>query len=325
MKRALVTGAAGFIGFHLTKRLLEMGFFVVGMDNLNTYYDVSLKEKRLSILKESAGFHFVFGDIADRQLVRETMASEPFDLVVHLAAQAGVRHSLTHPEEYIQTNLVGFFNVIDAAKKFAVPHFMYASSSSVYGNKKILPFSEEDRVDTPISLYAATKKSDELLAHSYSDMYGLKTTGFRFFSAYGPYGRPDMALFLFTKNTLTGKPIQLFNHGDMRRDFTYIDDIVGGIAALMERSTVLFGEKGKYEVYNIGNGNPIALREFVSLIEKEAGRAAIIEYEPMQPGDIKEAYADVSKLKRDTGFSPKTSVEEGVGAFVRWFRWYYGL
>ena len=323
MKKILVTGAAGFIGFHLSQKLLDGGDQVLGFDNMNEYYDVSLKEARLSLLREQPGFSFIKGDLADRELVRNTIRQGGFDCVVNLAAQAGVRYSLTNPEAYVNSNLVGFFNIIDACKEFAVPHFVYASSSSVYGANEKLPFAESDPVDRPVSMYAATKKANELMAHAYSHMFGLKTTGFRFFTVYGPYGRPDMALFIFTKRILEGKPIEVNNFGDMQRDFTYVDDIVMGICALMESSASLTSRGTPYTVYNIGNSSPVRLMEFVSAIEKELGKKAIVEFRPLPPGDVKATYADTADILKDTGFAPKTRLEDGVKAFVAWYRQYY--
>lgn len=325
MKKVLVTGAAGFIGFHLTKKLLDGGDQVLGYDNMNEYYDVSLKEARLSLLQERQGFSFIKGDLADRELVRKTIRQGNFDCVVNLAAQAGVRYSLTNPEAYVTSNLVGFFNIIDACKEFSVPHFVYASSSSVYGANEKLPFAESDQVDTPVSMYAATKKANELMAHAYSHMFGLKTTGFRFFTVYGPYGRPDMALFIFTKRILEGKPIEVNNFGDMQRDFTYVDDIVTGICALMESSASLTCEGTPYTVYNIGNSSPVGLMAFVSAIEKELGKKATVEFRPLPPGDVKATYADTADILKDTGFAPKTRLEDGVKAFVTWYKQYYNV
>jgi UDP-glucuronate 4-epimerase len=323
MKRTLVTGSAGFIGFHLSSALLAAGHRIVGLDNMNSYYDVSLKNARLARLQNNGQFEFLRADIENRDVVREVIRSGAFDTVVNLAAQAGVRYSLTHPEAYVQSNLTGFFNVLDACKEYAVPHLVYASSSSVYGANTQFPFSEQDKTETPVSLYAATKKANELMAHSYSSMFGLKTTGFRFFTVYGPYGRPDMALFIFTKNILEGKPIQIYNHGDMLRDFTYVDDVVLGISALMEKSASLNTADVPYRVYNIGNNSPVQLMDFVKAIESELGKKAIIEMMPLQPGDVKCTYADVSQMEHDTGFAPKTPLAKGIHEFVSWYREYY--
>lgn len=323
MKKVFVTGAAGFIGFHLCTRLLHEGWQVVGLDSMNEYYDVRLKQDRLALLKEAPGFRFVQGELEDAALLNQLVGGEAFDVVVNLAAQAGVRYSLTNPDAYISSNLVGFFNVIHACKEHKVGHFVYASSSSIYGTNTKLPFSEQDKVDTPVSLYAATKKADELIAHAYSHMFGLPTTGFRFFTVYGPYGRPDMALFKFTKAILAGEPIEVYNHGDMQRDFTYIDDIVNGIMALMVKSRSLSGEGVPYQVYNIGNNAPVPLMDFVHAIEDVLGKKADIHFMPMQPGDVQNTYADASALKRDTGFAPATSLQDGVRAFVQWYKEYY--
>jgi len=323
MKRTLVTGAAGFIGFHLSGALLAAGHKVIGLDNMSNYYDVKLKQSRLSRLQNNEHFEFLQADIEDRSFIRGLVQNGKFDTVVNLAAQAGVRYSLTHPEAYIQSNLTGFFNILDACKEHAVHHLVYASSSSVYGANTKLPFSEQDKTETPVSLYAATKKANELMAHSYSSMFGLKTTGFRFFTVYGPYGRPDMALFTFTKNILEDKPIQIYNHGDMQRDFTYVDDVVSGIMALMEKSAALSAAGTPYRVYNIGNSSPVQLMDFVKAIENELGKKAVIELMPLQAGDVKSTYADVSQMEHDTGFAPKTPLAKGIHEFVSWYREYY--
>ena len=323
MKKIFVTGSAGFIGFHLCKTLLEQGVEVTGLDSMNQYYDVRLKEDRLQMLKQYPAFTFVQGQLEDRDLMLRMVKEGKFDAVVNLAAQAGVRYSLTNPEAYISTNLVGFFNILDACKQGEVGHFVYASSSSVYGTNTNLPFGEKDQVDTPVSLYAATKKADELIAHSYSHMFGLPTTGFRFFTVYGPYGRPDMALFKFTKAILAGEPIEVYNNGDMQRDFTYVEDIVRGIIALLDKSAALQPNRVPYEVYNIGNNAPVQLMEFVSAIERELGKKAQVVFKPLQPGDVQNTYADVTALQTDTGFAPATSLESGVKAFINWYKEYY--
>ena len=326
MKRNIfVTGAAGFIGFHLCKELLEQGSAVFGLDNLNRYYDPALKESRLAILARYPGFRFIKGDLEDRDGIRAIVREGGYDTVIHLAAQAGVRYSLTNPEAYISSNLVGFFHVIDACKEFGVPHFVYASSSSVYGANEKLPFSEADPAERPVSLYAATKKSNELVAYSYSHMFGLKTTGFRFFTVYGPYGRPDMALFVFVKRILEGKPIEVNNYGDMQRDFTYVDDVTAGIMALMERSAALTADGVPYRIYNIGNAAPVGLLEFIRAIEEELGKRAEITYMPLPAGDVKATFADTSDIRRDTGFAPHTDLRDGVKRFVAWYRAYYGV
>lgn len=323
--RVLVTGAAGFIGFHLSRALLARGDEVTGLDNLNDYYDVELKNARLALLGALPGFSFLREDIGNRDAVRALIGRGGFDAVVHLAAQAGVRYSLTHPEAYVESNLAGFFHVLDACKDASCPHFVYASSSSVYGANEQMPFSEGDKADRPVSLYAATKKSGELLAHSYSHMYHMPATGVRFFTVYGPYGRPDMALFKFTRAILAGEPIDLYNHGDMKRDFTYVDDVARGILALLGKSAALRGGQEPHAVYNMGNRDPVALLDFVRAIEEETGRRAVVRLLPMQAGDVPATWADTSKLLADTGFSPSTPIREGVAAFVRWYREFYGV
>lgn len=329
MQKILVTGAAGFIGFHLSKALLERGDRVTGLDNMNPYYDVTLKEKRLALLQgggQGQNFHFLREDIANSDEVRRIVKEGGFDTVVHLAAQAGVRYSLTHPEAYVESNLLGFFNVMEACKQNQTPHFVYASSSSVYGDNTKLPFSEDDKVDTPVSLYAATKKSGELMAYSYSRMFNLPTTGFRFFTVYGPYGRPDMALFRFTKNILEDKPIEVYNNGDMERDFTYVDDIVTGIMALMGKSGSLRPDSAPpYRVYNLGNNSPVRLMTFVRAIEEVLGKKAQIDFKPMQPGDVARTYANTRHVLEDTGFAPNTPLKTGVQRFVDWYRAYYQI
>jgi len=323
MKKYFITGAAGFIGFHLSKTLLERGDSVTGYDNLNEYYEVSLKYSRLDVLKKYPSFNFIKGELEDASLVLDTVCRGGFDAIIHLAAQAGVRYSLEHPETYISSNLVGTFNILEAARANNTPHLLFASSSSVYGANEKTPFSVDDRTDSPISLYAATKKSNELMAYSYSHLFGLHITGMRFFTVYGPYGRPDMALFKFTKSILEGKPIEVYNNGDMYRDFTYIDDIVKGVVELINKSRAL-NEKPPFAVYNIGNHKPIKLSDFVSLIEKALGKKAEIIYKPMQPGDVRETYADVDMLMKDTGFNPKTELRDGIDKFVKWYMNYYG-
>ena len=321
MKNYLVTGAAGFIGFHISKALLERGDAVTGYDNLNEYYDVSLKHKRLDLLKEHSRFNFVKGALEDVKLVSETIGLG-FDAIIHLAAQAGVRYSLLHPETYIFSNLVGTFNILESAKANKISHLLFASSSSVYGANEKMPFSVEDKTDSPITLYAATKKSNELMAYSYSNLFGLPTTGLRFFTVYGPFGRPDMALFKFTKNIMEDKPIEIYNNGDIYRDFTYIDDIVKGVVELLEKSSAL-STKPPFAVYNIGNNSPVKLLDFVSCIEDVLGKKAEIIYKPMQLGDVYKTYADIDKLIADTGFKPTTELKVGIRKFVEWYREYY--
>ena len=331
----LVTGAAGFIGYHVAKTLLERGDTVTGFDNLNPYYDVSLKRARLDQLSPQPGFRFVKGDLADAGAVQSLFGAEPYDRVIHLAAQAGVRYSLTNPEAYMQSNLVGFLNILEACRHAQTPHLAYASSSSVYGLNAHFPFSVHDNVDHPVSLYAATKKANELMAHTYSHLYGLPTTGLRFFTVYGPWGRPDMALFLFTRAILAGEPIRVFNHGRMRRDFTYIDDIVQGVIRVADRIAEPNADwdgaapdpgtsPAPYRVYNIGNHTPVELERFIEIIEQALGKTAIRENLPMQPGDVPATCADVEDLRRDVGFAPATPLETGVARFIEWYREYYG-
>ena len=330
----LVTGAAGFVGFHVARRLLQLGRPVVGVDNFNSYYDVSLKQARAAMLADLPGFEMVRADIADRQAMDALFAKHEPKRIVHLAAQAGVRHSLTHPEDYIEGNLIGFFNLLQNAKESRAEHFVYASSSSVYGANLEKPSSVGQSVDHPVSLYAATKKCNELIAHSYSHLFGLPTTGLRFFTVYGPWGRPDMALFLFTKAILEGKPIKVFNHGNMRRDFTYIDDIVEGVIRTLDTPAApdptWDGFKpdpgtssAPWRVYNIGNDNPAELMDMIGLVEKALEREAIKQFEPMQPGDVPESHANVDALMRDVGFKPSTPLAEGIERFIEWYKDYY--
>ncbi|MHB8709829.1 MAG: NAD-dependent epimerase [Desulfuromonadales bacterium] len=334
-KRILVTGAAGFIGFHLSKRLLARGDQVVGLDNLNDYYEVSLKEARLNQLTEKENFRFVRLDLADRPGMAELFARERFDVVVNLAAQAGVRYSLVNPHAYVDANLVGFMNVLEGCRHHGVQHLVYASSSSVYGANTAMPFSVHDNVDHPLSLYAASKKANELMAHTYSHLYNLPTTGLRFFTVYGPWGRPDMALFLFTKAILAGEPIDVFNFGKMRRDFTFIDDIVEGVVRVADRparpNPDWSGDapdpgtsRAPYRLYNIGNHNPVELMRLIEVLEDALGKKAEKNFLPIQPGDVPATYADVDDLINDVGFKPSTSIETGVGNFVKWYREYYG-
>jgi UDP-glucuronate 4-epimerase len=334
VKNVLVTGAAGFIGFHLTRRLLSNGVHVTGIDDLNPYYDVKLKEDRLQILQAKPNFSFVKSNIAERERLGEIFDAQPFDVVVNLAAQAGVRYSLQNPYAYVDANLVGFVNLLECCRHHETPHLVFASSSSVYGANTRMPFSVHDNVDHPVSLYAATKKSNELLAHSYSHLYGLGCTGLRFFTVYGPWGRPDMALFLFTKAIYDGQPIQVFNHGKMKRDFTYIDDIVEGVVRVMGRppqpNTSWDANRPDpgtsytaYKIYNIGNNQPVELTEFIAAIEAAVGKTARKEMREMQAGDVPATYADIDDLVRDVGFRPATPLETGIRRFVEWFRDYY--
>lgn len=319
-KTYLVTGAAGFIGMHLSKKLLEMGCKVIGYDNLNDYYDVTLKNSRLNILNKYENFTFHKADLTDKEYLAKLFAENKINVVINLAAQAGVRYSIENPDAYIQSNIVGFLNILEMCRHHQVDHLLYASSSSVYGANKKIPFSTEDRVDNPVSLYAATKKSNELMAHTYSHLYKIPTTGLRFFTVYGPYGRPDMAYFSFTKAIMEGKPIKVFNNGDMYRDFTYIDDIIDGVTKLIENSAALKNKELPYKIYNIGNNKPVKLIDFIQAIEHALGKKAIKEFYPMQPGDVYQTYADVSDLINDVGFKPDTSIQEGINKFVEWFK-----
>jgi UDP-glucuronate 4-epimerase len=322
----LVTGAAGFIGFHVARQLLAEGRNVVGLDSLNAYYDPLLKQARLSILRGDPRFSFVHADLADRYATRQLFASYRFSEVIHLAAQAGVRHSIDHPHAYVDANLEGFVNVLEGCRHHECRHLIYASSSSVYGANAKLPFSVDDRADHPVSLYAATKRANELMAYSYSHLYRLPVTGLRFFTIYGPWGRPDMAIFRFTKAIVDGAPIKLFNHGKMRRDFTYIDDATRVILRLIDRVPVAETGKGDgapARIYNVGNHRPEDLMHVVSVLEKALGREAIKEMLPMQLGDVVETFADIGDLTRDAGFAPQTSIEDGIDAFVKWYRGHY--
>jgi UDP-glucuronate 4-epimerase len=318
MKNILITGAAGFVGFHLSKKLLERGVKIIGFDNLNDYYDVNLKLARLEILNNYENFTFVKGDLAENAEVVKLFEQYRPEIVVNLAAQAGVRYSIENPKAYIDSNINGFFNTLEACRHFPVKHLLYASSSSVYGNQEKTPFSVEDNVDNPISLYAATKKSNELMAYTYSHLYNIPTTGLRFFTVYGPYGRPDMAYFSFTKKIIDGETIKIFNNGDMYRDFTYIDDIVQGI-----ENIIFSTPKSSYKIYNIGNNKPEKLMYFVEILEKIIGKTAKKEFLPMQPGDVYQTYADVSDLTNDFDFKPNTTIEEGLQKFVDWYLDFY--
>ncbi|WP_407637444.1 NAD-dependent epimerase [Calidifontibacillus oryziterrae] len=317
-----VTGCAGFIGFHLSKRLLAEGFYVLGIDNLNEYYDRQLKIDRLSILKTHANFTFVKGSIENLELLESLFEQYKFETIVHLAAQAGVRYSIENPHHYIQANIVGFTNILECCKKWSSHHLLYASSSSVYGNNRKVPFSVTDRVDQPISIYAATKRANELMAYTYSNLYKIPVTGMRFFTVYGPWGRPDMALFSFTKAIVNEQPIEIYNHGNMKRDFTYIDDVVESIVRLMEKGPYTTSVI-PYKIYNIGNNNPVSLQVFVHTLEKYLGKKAIKKLLPMQPGDVVETYADISELEKDIKYHPQVSVEDGIKRFVDWYNKYY--
>ena len=334
--RFLVTGVAGFIGFHVARRLLEQGEEVIGIDNVNDYYDVQLKEARLAQLEGRPGYRFIRLDLADREGTAELFQTVKPQRVIHLAAQAGVRYSLKNPHAYVDSNLVGFMNILEGCRHQEVEHLVYASSSSVYGANTKMPFSVHHNVDHPVSLYAATKKANELMAHTYSHLYGLPTTGLRFFTVYGPWGRPDMAIFIFTKRILEGRPIDVYNYGRMKRDFTYIDDVVEGVIRVAHRipqpNPNWSGDhpdpgtsKAPYRVYNIGNNRPVELLYLIEVLENALGRKAEKNLLPMQPGDVPETYADVDDLIRDVGYRPDTPIEEGIQRFVRWYREFYNV
>ena len=318
MENILVTGAAGFIGFHLSKRLLDEGKKVIGFDNMNPYYDVRLKKSRLNILKEYDNFIFIKGDLADKEAVNRIFEQYRPEIVVNLAAQAGVRYSIENPDAYIESNIIGFFNILEACRYHKPKHLIYASSSSVYGANKKVPFSTEDKTDQPVSLYAATKKSNELLAYAYCKLYSIPSTGLRFFTVYGPYGRPDMAYYSFTEKIIKGEPIKVFNNGDMYRDFTYIDDIVEGIFRLLTFIPKEDENNVQHKVYNIGNNHPEKLMDFIEILEECIGEKAVKEYYPMQPGDVYQTFADVGDLMEDVGFKPATGMKDGIEKFVNW-------
>ncbi len=335
-EKILITGAAGFIGFHLAKRFLDGGRAIIGLDNLNSYYDVTLKKARLALLEGWSGFAFVEADIADKEAMSALFKTERPDIVVHLAAQAGVRYSLINPHAYMDSNLAGFLNILEGCRHSGVRHLVFASSSSVYGANTTMPFSVHHNVDHPVSLYAATKKANELMAHTYASLYKLPCTGLRFFTVYGPWGRPDMALFLFTKSILEGKPIDVYNEGKMRRDFTYIDDIVEGVVLVADRipgpdprwrgdCPDPSSSFAPYRLYNIGNNSPVELMDFIAALEKCLGRKAEMRMLPLQPGDVPATYADVDDLMADVGFKPRTSIEDGIAKFVAWYREYYKI
>ena len=332
----LVTGAAGFIGFHLSKRLIDIGYFVVGIDNINDYYDVGLKNSRLQLLRQDQNFKFYQLDLTNQKGIDDLFDSNNFQFVVNLAAQAGVRYSITNPHAYLESNMHGFLNILEACRHNKIKHLVYASSSSVYGANKKMPFSTHDNIDHPLSLYAASKKSNELMAHTYSVLYNLPTTGLRFFSAYGTYGRPDMALFIFTKAILAGEPINVFNHGKMRRDFTYVGDLVESITRLIPKVATpndkwdgLHPDPATsfapYRLYNVGNSQTVELIRFIEIIEERLGRKAIKNYLPMQDGDVPEALADVDDLVREIDYKPSTPIETGVGKFIDWYLDYYKI
>ena len=322
----LVTGAAGFIGYHVAAALLARGDAVIGLDSVNDYYDPALKQARLARLQVAGGFRFEKRDIAEPGAVAGAMERGGVDRVIHLAAQAGVRYSLTHPEAYIQANLIGHFNVLEACRRRrGFKHLVYASSSSVYGGNTKLPFAVEDMVDKPISLYAATKAADELMSHCYSHLYGIPATGLRFFTVYGPWGRPDMSAYIFTRAILSGRPITVFNRGEMKRDFTYIDDVVTGVLSALDRPPRAGDATAPHRRYNLGNHRAEELMRFIAVIERATNHKAIIELADMQPGDVKETYADIEAARRDLGFSPKTAIDDGIPRFVAWFREYHGV
>ncbi len=336
MSKYLVTGAAGFIGFHVSRHLLSRGDTVLGLDSLNDYYDVQLKKDRVALLANESGFEFHHLDLVDRDRVADLFAAEKFDVVIHLAAQAGVRYSLQNPFAYVDSNLVGFVSILEGCRHTDVKHLVYASSSSVYGANTTIPFSVHHNVDHPVSLYAATKKANELMAHTYSHLYDLPTTGLRFFTVYGPWGRPDMALYLFTKAIFEGRPIDVFNHGKMRRDFTYIDDIVEGVVRTADcvppGNPDWTGDapdpatsRAKYRVYNIGNNQPVELMHLITTLESAIGREAEKNYLDMQPGDVTQTFADVDDLVQDVGFRPDTPIEEGIRRFVDWYCEYHDI
>jgi UDP-glucuronate 4-epimerase len=329
----LVTGVAGFLGAALARVLLDRGNHVTGIDNLNKYYDVELKNARLNTLKEGGSFSFLILDISHRDNIANLFANTSFDLVLHLAAQAGVRYSKENPTAYIDANLVGFGNILEGCRQHDVPHLVYASSSSVYGSNTKLPFAESDQVDHPVSLYAATKKANELMAHAYSNLYGLRTTGLRFFTVYGPWGRPDMALFTFTRSILAGESIPVYNYGQMSRDFTYIDDIVEGVVRVIDalsgdltrKNLTYESEAAPHQIYNVGYGARVQLMDFIATLENCLGRKAKLDFLPIQQGEVLETEADVTKLESDFGYRPQVKVEEGIARFVAWYRAYYEI
>lgn len=322
-KRYMITGGAGFIGFHLSMRLLELGASVFGFDNMNDYYDVELKKARIRELEGKSGYLFKKADLADKEQVFSLFESFKPDIVIHLGAQAGVRYSIDNPDVYMQSNVMGFFHILEACRHYPVEHLVFASSSSVYGSNKKIPFSTEDMVDAPVSLYAATKKSNELMAHAYSKLYGIPVTGLRFFTVYGPFGRPDMAYYKFAMKIMKREKIQIYNNGDMYRDFTYIDDVVKGVVNILCNPPGADENGAKYKIYNIGNHEPVKLMDFIGELERQLGKEADKEYLPMQPGDVYRTYADVSELMKDFEFKPDTSITEGIGKFVEWFKEYY--
>lgn len=325
IEKVLITGGAGFIGFHLAKRLLAGGLTVIGFDNMNNYYDVDLKEDRIDLLMRYDNFELIRGDIADKTALKQIFERYKPDIVINLAAQAGVRYSIENPDTYIQSNVIGFYNLLECCRYYTPKHLLFASSSSVYGANKKLPYSVEDMTDKPVSLYAATKKSDELFAYAYSTLYQIPVTGMRFFTVYGPWGRPDMAYYSFTKKIRNDEIIKVFNNGDMYRDFTYIDDVTEGIGLLIGALPVQDENGTAYKVYNIGNNHPINLVDFIKILEECLGKKARIEYCPMQPGDVYQTFADIEKTTQDIGFLPKTSLKDGLETFVQWYEAYYSL
>ena len=324
-KRYMITGGAGFIGFHLSMYLLDRGASVLGFDNMNDYYDVELKEARLHEMEGKAGYQFEKAGLSDKEAVFSLFESYKPDIVINLGAQAGVRYSIENPDTYMQSNIMGFFHILEACRNYPVEHLVFASSSSVYGSNKKIPFSTEDMVDSPVSLYAATKKSNELMAHAYSRLYDIPVTGLRFFTVYGPFGRPDMAYYKFALKIMNGEKIQIYNNGDMYRDFTYVDDVVRGVANILCNPPAPNENGVKYKIYNIGNHEPVKLMDFIRELEKQLGKEAEKEYLPMQPGDVYRTYADVSNLMEDFDFKPDTSIEAGLEKFVEWFKRYYQI
>lgn len=322
-KPILITGGAGFIGYHLTRKLLVQDYQIIAYDNLNNYYDTNLKIARLAELQNFPKFKFVKGDVADFTLIKDLFEQNQFDIIINLAAQAGVRYSIENPRSYIESNIIGFFNILECCRYYPVKHLVYASSSSVYGANKKTPFSVDDRVDNPVSLYAATKKSNELMAYTYSHLYQIPATGLRFFTVYGPYGRPDMAYFLFTKKILNNEPIEIFNNGNMYRDFTYIDDVVDALVNIIPKTPCPDENSVKHKVYNIGNNRPVKLMDFIETLEECLGKKAVKKFLPMQKGDVYITYADVDELINDFNFKPNTSIKIGLRKFVDWYKEYY--
>ncbi len=323
-KKIFITGSCGFIGYHLAKKLLEQGYTVIGIDNMNSYYDIKLKEDRLAILQDYSEFTFIEGSIADKAAVTEIFESYRPEYVVNLAAQPGVRYSIDHPDTYIESNIIGFYNILEACRNYSVEHLVYASSSSVYGNRKEAPFHETDFVDHPISLYAATKKSDELMAYTYTHLYKFPSTGLRFFTVYGDFGRPDMAYFKFANKIMNNEPIEIYNHGNMLRDFTYVDDIVDGIINIIPVIPPENEDGDRYKIYNIGNSSPVKLMHMIEVLEQELGKEAEKVYLGMQAGDVTQTYADVTELERDFNFKPSITIEDGLHRFAKWYKEYYG-